>query len=162
MTSNGRQPENIKSYFSQQALVRSSSNFNLKLGRPNQNQWKTTSRDQTKIKMLEMKTTSNGSRPQNIQSWLSQQPLVRSSSNFKLKLGRPNHEMKTTSNGRQRTIYDRRWPQNKKGNMWFKSSKGGIRGRHRGNLECGSAQPSLYSLKFLCFYLFHSFIENIV
>ena len=36
--------------------------------------------------MLEMKTTSNGRWPQNIKSWISQQPLIGSSSNFKLKL----------------------------------------------------------------------------
>ena len=47
--------------------------------------------DQTeKNKMVEMKTTSNGRRPQNIKSKISQQPLNRPSSNFKLKLRGPN------------------------------------------------------------------------
>ena len=50
--------------------------------------------DQTKIKMLDMKTTSNGRRPQNIKSWISQQPLIGSSSNFKLKLRGPNKNNK--------------------------------------------------------------------
>ena len=44
--------------------------------------------------MLEMKTTSNGRRPQNIKSWISQQPLIGSSSNFKLKLRGPNKNIK--------------------------------------------------------------------
>jgi hypothetical protein len=53
--------------------------FNLSLG------------DQTEIKkMVAMKTTSNGRRPQNIKRKISQQPLNRSSSNFKLKLREPN------------------------------------------------------------------------
>ena len=46
--------------------------------------------DQTKIKMLETKTTSNGRRPQNIKSGISQQPLIGSFSNLKLKLRGPN------------------------------------------------------------------------
>ena len=37
-----------------------------------------------------MKMTSNGRRPPNIKSWISQQPLIGSSSNFKLKLRGPN------------------------------------------------------------------------
>jgi hypothetical protein len=52
------------------------------------------SEDQTKIKMLEMKTTSNGRRPQNIKSGISQQPLIGSSSNFKLKLRGPHKNKK--------------------------------------------------------------------
>ena len=51
-----------------------------------------------------MKTTSDGRRPQNIKSGISQQALIGSSSNFKLKLRGPNQiksglefEMKTTS-----------------------------------------------------------------
>ena len=50
--------------------------------------------DQTKIKMLEMKTTSNGRRPQNNKSWISQQHLIGSSSNFKLTLRGPNQNKK--------------------------------------------------------------------
>ena len=45
--------------------------------------------DQIK-KIIAMKTTSNGKGPQNIESLISQQPLIWSSSNFKLKLSRPN------------------------------------------------------------------------
>ena len=60
--------------------------------------------DQTK-KMLKTKTTSNGRRPQNIKSLISQQPLVRFYSNFKLHLRGPNQNQmlkaKTTSNGRR-------------------------------------------------------------
>ena len=57
-------------------------------------------------KFLEMNTTSNGRRPPNNESWLSQQPLIRSSSNFKFMLTGPNQnkinlEMKTTYNGRR-------------------------------------------------------------
>ena len=56
--------------------------------------------------MLEMKTTSNGRLPQNIKSWISQHPLIGSSSNFILKLRGPNQkwillEIKKISNGRQ-------------------------------------------------------------
>ena len=58
--------------------------------------------DQKKIKMLEMNTTYNGRRPQKMKSWISQQPLTRSSSNFKFMQRGPNVnktflEMKTTS-----------------------------------------------------------------
>ena len=38
------------------------------------------------FKIFKMKTTSNGRRPQNIKSGISQQPLIGSYSNFKLKL----------------------------------------------------------------------------
>ena len=38
--------------------------------------------------------TSNGRRPPNIKSWISQQPLIGSSSNFKLKLRGPNQNQK--------------------------------------------------------------------
>ena len=117
-TSNGRQPQNIKSGISQQPLIGSFSNLKLKLRRPNQSQkclkqrrppmeddlkilkveylrnhwsdlsqiWNLSSGDYTKSKILEMKTTSNRRRPQNIRSWISQQPLVGSSSSFKLRL----------------------------------------------------------------------------
>ena len=37
--------------------------------------------------MLEMKTTSNRRQPQNIESWIYQQPVVRFSSNFNQSLG---------------------------------------------------------------------------
>jgi hypothetical protein len=82
-TSNGRRPQNIKSWISQQPLIGSSSNLKLKLRGPNKN-----------IKLLEMKTTSNGRRPQNIKSWIPQQPIIGSSSNFKLKLIGPNKNTK--------------------------------------------------------------------
>ena len=44
--------------------------------------------------MFETKTTTNGRQPQNIKSWISQQPLIWSSSNFKLKLREPNQNHK--------------------------------------------------------------------
>jgi hypothetical protein len=47
---------------------------------------------------LEMKTTSNGRWPQNIKSWLSHQPLIGSSSNFKLILRGPNQYKKIALN----------------------------------------------------------------
>ena len=54
-----------------------------------------------------MMTTSNGRRPQNIKSWMSQQPVIGPCSNFKLKLRWPNYIVyctnsliKTNSNGR--------------------------------------------------------------
>ena len=51
-----------------------------------------------------MKMTSNGRQPQNIKSGISQQPLIGSYSNFKLKISGPNHilqihQMKTTFKG---------------------------------------------------------------
>ena len=93
-----------KSGISQQQLIRSSTNFKLKLREPNQNKiWlemKTTfnGRRHQNIKSgisqfglkFEMKTTSDGGRPQNSKSGISQQPLIGSSSNFKLKLRGPN------------------------------------------------------------------------
>ena len=49
--------------------------------------------------------TSNGRRPKNIKSWISQQSLIGSYSKLKLKIRGPNQNwkllaMKTTSNGR--------------------------------------------------------------
>ena len=46
-------------------------------------------RGKPKLKILEMKTTSNGRWPQNIKNCISQQPLFGYSSNFKLKLWGP-------------------------------------------------------------------------
>ena len=43
---------------------------------------------------LQWKRTPNGRRPQNIKSWVSQQPLVGFSSNFKLKPRGPNQNHK--------------------------------------------------------------------
>ena len=60
-TSNGRQPQNIKSGISQQPMSGSFQNFELKLRGPN---WK--------YKWLEIKTTSNGRQPQNIKSGICQ------------------------------------------------------------------------------------------
>jgi hypothetical protein len=56
--------------------------------------------------MLEIKMTFNGKRPTIIKSLISQQPLIGSSSNFRLKLRGPDQywillEMKTTSDGRR-------------------------------------------------------------
>ena len=56
--------------------------------------------------MALMKATSNGRIPQNIESGISQQPLIGSSSNVILKLMGPNQnwillEIKTIANGRR-------------------------------------------------------------
>ena len=93
-TSNGRRPQNIKSWISQQPLIGSSSNFKLKLRGPNQNQKYMKWRRPPMEDDLQWKTTSNGRRPPNIKSWISQQPLIGSSSNFKLKLRGPNQNKK--------------------------------------------------------------------
>ena len=66
---------------------------------------------QNKIKVDMKKTTSNGRRSQNIQSWIFQQPLIRSSWNFKVKIRerKPKWEivaMKTTSNRRRHPMED--------------------------------------------------------
>ena len=68
--------------------------LNLNLGGPN------------KLKVVEMKITSNGKCPQHIKSGISQNPLIGSSSNLKLKIRGQNQNkkslaMKTSSNGRQ-------------------------------------------------------------
>ena len=61
--------------------------------------------------------------------------------------------MKTTSNGRR--------PQNiKSGKSWLMNSKGEIRGKFRGNLECGSAQPSLLFI-FNIWYYAHNAMHRI-
>ena len=73
--------------------------------------------DQNKVKKglneddLQWKMTSKGRWPQRMKVWISQQPLIGYSSNFKHKLIGPNQskkrfQWKTTSNGR--------WPQNMK------------------------------------------------
>ena len=56
--------------------------------------------------MTLIKTTSNGRLHQNIESGISQQPLIGSSSNFILQMRGPNQnwillQIKTISNGRQ-------------------------------------------------------------
>ena len=55
--------------------------------------------------MLERKTTTNGRRPQNIKSKISQHPLIGFSSNLKVKLRGPNQNQKS-SKGRQPPIED--------------------------------------------------------
>ena len=56
--------------------------------------------DQTKVKKgfnvddLQWETTFNGRWPQNMESWISQQPLIGSSSNFKHKLMGPKQSQK--------------------------------------------------------------------
>ena len=50
--------------------------------------------DQTKTKMLKMKMISNWRQHQTIQSWIYQQPLIGSSSNYKLKLRGLNQNQK--------------------------------------------------------------------
>ena len=80
-SSDGRRPQNIKSWISQQPLIRSSWNFKLEIGD-----------DIKKIKIFKWW------RFQNIKNWISEQPLVRSSSNFKLKLRGPIHKSRSSSN----------------------------------------------------------------
>ena len=122
MTSMGRQPKNIKIWISQQPLAGFFSNFKLKLWWPNQNHKclkgrRPSMEEDLKILKVEYlsnhwsdfpqilnlslgnwtkvhnrKAITNGRRPQNIKGWISQQPLLGSSSNLKLKL---------TANGRQ-------------------------------------------------------------
>ena len=46
------------------------------------------------IKTLKVEMTSNGKRPQNILSWISQQPLIGSSSTLKHKLRGENQNQK--------------------------------------------------------------------
>jgi hypothetical protein len=58
------------------------------------------------VQKPQMKTTSDGRRPQNIKNEISQQPTVGSFPNFKLMLIGPNQsvqksQIKTTSNGRR-------------------------------------------------------------
>ena len=120
-TSDGRRPQHIKSWISQQPLIGSYSNLKLKLRGPNQNRkclkWRRPPmEDELKIlkaeyfsnhwldlpqisnlssgtkpesRMLLMKTTSNWKLPQNMKSWICQQPLIGCSSNFKLYLRGP-------------------------------------------------------------------------
>ena len=64
-TSNGRQPQNIKSGISQQPLIGVYSNSKIKLRWTNYI-----------IQILKIKMTSNGRLPQNIKSGISQQPLI--------------------------------------------------------------------------------------
>ena len=96
-----------------------------------------------------MKTTSNWSRPQNIKSRTSQQPPIGSYSNFKLKLRLPkikftnpwiedDLQWKTTSK------YQKGKSQQPLYGLWLMSSYGEFRGKLRGNLKCGYAQPSLF------------------
>ena len=47
-----------------------------------------------KVNIKDDHTTSNGRRPQNMESWISEQPLIQSSSNLKLKPRRPNQNRK--------------------------------------------------------------------
>jgi hypothetical protein len=82
MTSNRRQPQNNKSWISQQTLIGSSSNFKSKLMGPKQNQNPWNEYD------LQWKKTSK------IKSWISQQPLIGSFSNLKHKFRGPNQNKK--------------------------------------------------------------------
>jgi hypothetical protein len=61
-------------------LVRSSRNFKFRLRQPKRS-----------VRLLQMKTTSYGRRPQNIKSGIYQQPLIGSYSHLKLKLRWPNY-----------------------------------------------------------------------
>ena len=141
-TSNGRRPKNIKSWISQQSLIKSFSNFKLKLRGLNQNRkclkWRQppkesdlkilkvkyisnpwpnlpqilnlSSVDKNKINMLEMKTTSNGRRPQilsieYLSTHLSDLPQILNLSSGNQPKNKKRLEMKTSSIGR--------WPWNK-------------------------------------------------
>ena len=86
-TSNGRRPQKLKSWISQQPLIGSSSNLKHKFRGT-----------KPKSKMLEMKTMSNGRWPQNIKGWISQQPLIGSFSYFRSRLRGPNQNQ-TFKNG---------------------------------------------------------------
>jgi hypothetical protein len=74
---NGRWPQNIIRWITQQPLIESSSI--LEQG--------------TKPKMLEINTTSNWRWPQHIKSWTYQQPLIGSFWNFKIHVRRPNQNL---------------------------------------------------------------------
>ena len=93
-----------------------------------------------------MKTTSNRRRPQNIKNWISQQPLIGSSSNFILKLRGTNTNKKCLKL-RQPPMEDdlKILKIEYLSNQWsdLPSSLWKIRGK----LECGSAQPSLFGIK---------------
>jgi hypothetical protein len=78
---------NIKSEISQQPIVRSSSNFEVKLMGPSQSVQKPQTKMTSNGRQAEM--TRNGRWPQNIKSEISQHPLVRSFSNLKLKWIKP-------------------------------------------------------------------------
>ena len=90
---------------------------------------------------LKWKKTSNGRRPQNIESWISQQPLVGSYSNFKLML---NHIFKCLKRRLPAMEDDFRCKEDLKTcRIWLLISQGQI----RGNLECVSAQPIMLRLE---------------
>ena len=98
-----------------------------------------------------LKTTTRGRRPQNIKSGISLQQLIGSYSNFKLKLRLTNRnlqtlKMKITSNERQPSMEDDLSCEDnlKACRLQLMSSQMENKGKHRGNLECGSAQPSLF------------------
>ena len=75
--SNGRRPQNIKSWISQQPMTGSFSNFELKHRELNWNH------------MLERKTTTNGNAHKISKIWISQQTQIEFSSNLRLKLRGP-------------------------------------------------------------------------
>jgi hypothetical protein len=96
----------MKSRISQQPLVRSYSNLKLKLIGLNRSVQRYELKTTPNGRRPELKTTSNGKLPQNVNSRISQQPLVGSYSVFKLKLMGSNqsvqrYELKTTPNGRR-------------------------------------------------------------
>ena len=78
MTCFGRRPQNTKCKISEHLLVRSYSNFILKLRGPNQ-----------AVQRSHMKMTCIGRRPQNTKCQILQQPLVGSYSDFNHKLRGP-------------------------------------------------------------------------
>ena len=138
----GRRPQSIKTGISQWPLIGTFSNFKLKLMGPNQN-----------LKLYDMKTTFHGRLLQNIKSGISQQPPIRSFSNFDLWGPYQTYNFKSGISQLPliRSYLDLKFNLKKKNTSTFLKtmtfvSKGKFRGNPRGNLECGSAQPSLFSL----------------
>ena len=92
---------------------------------------------------LQWKTSPNGRWPQNIQSWISQKPLIGSPSNFKHKRSWDQTNVEKGFNEE-----DLQWKTTFNWRYDFVN-----RGKPRGNLECGSAQPSLFLVFFSSFLL---------
>ena len=90
----------MKIWISQQQMIGFSSNFKHKLMGPSHSQKRFQWRQHSNEDDLLMKTTSNGSWPQNMGNWISQQSLIGSSSNKLIGPKLKNVSMKTTFNGR--------------------------------------------------------------
>ena len=83
---------------------------------------------------LQWKTSPNGRWPQNIKSWISQKPLIGPPSNFKHKRSWDQTNVEKGFNEE-----DLQWKTTFNWRYDFVN-----RGKPRGNLECGSTQPSLF------------------